>query len=156
MLCKQKVQIIFGLLLCACITVAGAQSPAGFVKKVYADHLNEDLLGIDTIKLHAAPQLRRLIEERDRIADAHEGEMCEWVYDAYPLIPGNDYDTRLNQMTFTPLANGRIKAKGRNFGQTFEIDFAVACSGDTCKIVNLYTPDDYRAKMAQIIRAGTC
>lgn len=156
MLLKQKVQRVLLMVLCACSTLAVAQTPAGFVKKVYADQLNDDLLGVDIIKLHAAPDLRRLIEQRDRIAEAHEGEMCEWVYDAYPLIPGNDYDTRLNQMTFTPLKNGRIKAKGLNFGERFEIDFAVACSGDTCKIVNLYTPENYRNKMAQIIRAGTC
>ena len=149
---------LFALLLSGtCLsTSAFAQTPTQFIKKVYADHLNEDLISVDAIRLHAAKELRGLILQRDAIAERHLGDMCEWVEYAFPLIPGNDYDTRLNQMKFTQLSNGRVRAQGSNFGERFSLDFEVSCKSNDCKIENIYTPQNYKNQMRQIVRAGTC
>ena len=45
------------------------QGKINFVKKVYEDQLNEDLMGIDVLKLHGSKELRLLIQKRDAIAD---------------------------------------------------------------------------------------
>ena len=139
MLFKSALTFMVSALLCS--GIAHAQTPVEFAKKVYSDALNDDLMAVDIVKLHGSPDLRRLIDRRDRIAQAHQGEMCEWVYN--PLIPGNDVDTRLKQMKFTQLSNGRVRAQGKNLGYPFKVDLAVQCSGDTCKIADLYNPDSY-------------
>lgn len=149
-----KKSLLAAVLMLSFSAVVCAQTPTQFVKKVYADALNDDLMSVDIVKLHGNSELRRLIAKRDAIADRHEGEMCEWVENE--LIPGNDYDTRLQQMTFKTLSNNRVRAQGKNFGKPFHVDFAVACDTDACKIVDLYNPNSFKAKLGSIIKANRC
>lgn len=130
------------------------QEKINFVKKVYEDHLNEDLMGIDVLKLHASKELRLLIQKRDAIADRHEGYMCEWVRQV--LIPGNDYDVRANKIKYSVLPNGRVRAQAKNFGESFHVDFDVKCDAQGCKITDVYDPGSYRKELISIVKNGTC
>lgn len=125
-----------------------------FVQKIYADALNEDLMGIDIIKLHASPVLRQLIIKRDQIAQRHIGEMCEWVRSV--LIPGNDYDVKANKIKYTALIDNRIRVQGTNFGEKFQLDIEVKCEKNVCKIMDIYDPKSYKTELSTIVKKGTC
>lgn len=125
-----------------------------FIKKVYADAINEDLMAVDIIKLHASREIRQLIEKRDLIAENNEGEMCDWVRNV--LIPGQDYDVKANQIKYTTRDNGRIRVEAKNFGEKFTIDFSVQCDADRCKITDIYDPESYKNELKSIVQQGTC
>ncbi|TCM62819.1 hypothetical protein EC844_12365 [Acinetobacter calcoaceticus] len=135
-------------------TAAQSTEKINFLKKVYADALNEDLMGVDVVKLHGSKELRALIGKRDAIADAHQGDMCEWVENT--LIPGQDYDVKAHQIQYTALSNGRIQVRAKNFGQPFKIDFDVKCNAGTCKIADLFNPQSFKQSVTNIVRKGTC
>jgi hypothetical protein len=130
------------------------QEKITFVKKVYKDQLNEDLMEIDILKLHASKELRLLIQKRDAIADRHEGDMCEWVRQV--LLPGNDSDVKANQIKYSVLANGRVRAQAKNFGKSFHVDFDVKCDAQGCKIADVYDPGSYKKELLSIVKKGTC
>ena len=130
------------------------QEKINFVKKVYEDHLNEDLMGIDILKLHASPELRKLIQKRDAIAERHEGDMCGWVRPV--LIPGSDYDVRASQIKYSALPNGRVRAQAKNFGKSFHVDFELQCDAQGCKIADVYDSHSYKKELMSIVRNGTC
>ncbi|MGP3308022.1 hypothetical protein ACTRPR_16375, partial [Acinetobacter baumannii] len=69
-----------------------------FVKKVYMMAVSDKYMGVDILKQNSSSELKQLLSRRDTIALRHNGEMCEWVRNV--LIPGNDYDVRVNQMKF--------------------------------------------------------
>lgn len=149
------------LLSAFCILSAGTgyansyqQEKINFVKKVYEHQLNEDLMGIDVLKLHASKELRLLIQKRDAIADRHEGDMCEWVRQV--LIPGNDNDVRANKIKYSALQNGRVRAQAKNFGKSFHVDFDVKCDAQGCKIADVYDPGSYKKELLSIVKKGTC
>ncbi len=153
-----KLKIVLSAL---CILSSGAgyanapqQAKINAVKKIYADHLNEDLMGIDIVKLHASPELRQLIQKRDAIADRHEGDMCGWVRQV--LIPGSDYDVRASQIKYSALPNGRVRAQAKNFGESFHVDFELQCDAQGCKIADVYDPSSYKKELMSIVRNGTC
>lgn len=125
-----------------------------FMKKVYADRLNEDLMGVDIIKLHGSADLRQWIKKTDAIADANLGEMCEWVYE--PMIPGNDSDVKMNQLKFSTLTNGLVRVQGKNFGRPFHIDYEVQCTTQGCKINDLFDPKSYKAFLKDVAKKGRC
>ena len=130
------------------------QEKINFVKKVYENQLNEDLMDIDVLKLHASKELRLLIQKRDAIADRNEGNMCEWVRQV--LIPGNDNDVRANKIKYSALPNGRVRAQAKNFGKSFQVDFDVKCDTQGCKITDVYDPGSYRKELISIVKNGTC
>lgn len=132
-----------------------AETPTQFIKKVYADALDDDMMGEDIVKIHAAPELRRLISRLDQVHSEEEWEMCDWSYD-HQLVPGNDFDTKLSQMNFSTLANGRVRAQGRNFGKTFHVDFEVKCTDGSCKINDMFSPTGYKQALNKIIKYRNC
>ena len=109
---------------------------------------------IDILKLHASKELRLLIQKRDAIADRHEGDMCEWVRQV--LLPGNDSDVKANQIKYSVLANGRVRAQAKNFGKSFHVDFDVKCDAQGCKIADVYDPGSYKKELLSIVKKGTC
>ncbi|ENV48772.1 hypothetical protein [Acinetobacter brisouii] len=130
------------------------QEKINFVKKVYEDQLNEDLMGVDVLKLHASKELRLLIQKRDAIADLHEGEMCGWVRQV--LIPGNDHDVRANKIKYSVLSNGLVRAQAKNFGESFHVDLDIKCDAQGCKITDIYDPGSYKKELISIVKNGTC
>ena len=149
------------ILSALCILASGTvyanpsqQGKINFVKKVYEDQLNEDLMGIDVLKLHGSKELRLLIQKRDAIADRHEGDMCEWVRQV--LIPGNDNDVRANKIKYSILPSGRVRAQAKNFGESFHVDFDVKCDNQGCKIADVYEPGSYKKELISIVKNGTC
>lgn len=153
---KPSVVIVAATLFCSGLSYAEQQSSTAihFMKKVYADRLNEDLMGVDIVKLHGSADLRQWIKKTDAIADAHLGDMCEWVYD--PMIPGQDTDVRLNQLKYTTLSNGRIRVQGKNFGRPFQVDYEVKCDPQGCKINDVYNPSSYKQYLKDVAKKGQC
>lgn len=132
-----------------------AETPTQFIKKVYADALDDDMLGEDIVKIHATSDLRRLITRLDQVHSEEEWEICEWSYD-HQLIPGNDFNTKLNQMRFSTLADGRVRAQGKNFGRSFHVDFDVKCTDGSCKINDMFSPTSYKQALNKIIKYKVC
>ena len=153
-----KLRIILSAL---CILSSGTgyanssqQEKINFVKKVYENQLNEDLMDIDVLKLHASKELRLLIQKRDAIADRNEGNMCEWVRQV--LIPGNDNDVRANKIKYSALPNGRVRAQAKNFGKSFQVDFDVKCDTQGCIITDVYDPRSYKKELMTIVKNAAC
>ncbi|AXJ90718.1 MULTISPECIES: hypothetical protein [Acinetobacter] len=125
-----------------------------FVKKVYMMAVSDKYMGVDILKQNSSSELKQLLSRRDTIALRHKGEMCEWVRNV--LIPGNDYDVRVNQMKFSALSNGLIRAQGKNFGESFQVDFKVQCDGKNCQIDDIYIPDSYKKEVMAIVKNNQC
>lgn len=125
-----------------------------FLKKVYADEVNMDLMGVDIVKLHGSKELRQLIEKRDAIADRNEGDMCDWVRTI--LIPGNDFDVKTKDIKYSELNNGRIRVQAYNFGEKFTVDFDVTCTENECKISDIFDPKSYKNELKDIIKQNVC
>ena len=149
--------ILLGCLVSVCsISYADTTlNKVKFIKKVYADQLNDDLISIDIVKLHAGKELRRLIDQRDAIADEHLGDMCSWVGEGN-VIPGNDFDVKLHQMKFSVLNNGRVRAQGKNFGENFHVDFEVQCQGESCTIADVYDPNSLKKTLTKVVQQRLC
>lgn len=126
-----------------------------FVKKVYTDVLNDDLKGIDIIKLHASPQLKQLIIQTQEISNQTE-EPCDWVRDYDILIQGQDFDIKLDEMNFHILDNGLVRADFYNFGKKHQVDFDIQCDGQECKIADVYEPNSYKQELQKIVQKGVC
>ena len=126
-----------------------------FVKKVYTDVLNDDLRGIDIIKLHASPQLKQLIIQTQEISNQTE-EPCDWVRDYDILIQGQDFDIKLDEMNFHILDNGLVRADFYNFGKKHQVDFDIQCDGQECKIADVYEPNSYKQELQKIVQKGVC
>ncbi len=124
------------------------------IKKIYAIKINEELSNTDLIKQNAADELKQLISRRDGLELNYPGEMCDWVRNL--LIPGNDFNVKLNQMKFTVLNNGLVRAQGVNFGENFHVDYQVQCTGQSCKIEDIYDPNSYKKELYMIIRKNKC
>jgi len=103
-----------------------------FIKNIYSMAVSDKFMGVDIVKHYGSVELKQLIIKRDAIADRNQGEMCDWVRNV--LIPGQDYDVRVNQMKFSRLDNGLIRAQGKNFGKNFQVDFKVQCDAQKCNI----------------------
>ncbi|MDB9693866.1 hypothetical protein QWI49_14160 [Acinetobacter nosocomialis] len=125
-----------------------------FVKKVYMMAVSDKYMGVDILKQNSSSELKQLLSRRDTIALRHKGEMCEWVRNV--LIPGNDYDVHVNQMKFSVLNNGLVRAQGKNFGENFQVDFKVQCDGKNCQIDDIYTPDSYKKEVIAIVKNKQC
>lgn len=125
-----------------------------FVKKVYMMAVSDKYMGVDILKQNSSSELKQLLSRRDTIALRHKGEMCEWVRNV--LIPGNDYDVRVNQMKFSILNNGLVRAQGKNFGESFQVDFKVQCEGKNCQIDDIYIPDSYKKEVIAIVKNNQC
>ena len=126
-----------------------------FVKKVYTDVLNDDLRGVDIIKLHASPQLKQLIIQTQEISNQTE-EPCDWVRDYDILIQGQDFDIKLDEMNFHILDNGLVRADFYNFGKKHQVDFDIQCDGQECKIADVYEPNSYKQELQKIVQKGVC
>ena len=140
----------------SCFGYANQQSSAqiDFIKKRYVDRINKQLSGMDVIKKHSSTDLRQWISKTDAIADANVGDMCDWVYD--PMIPGQDSDTRLNQLKYTTLSNGRVRVQGQNFGEKFQIDYEIQCDSKGCKINDLFDPKSYKQLLKSAAQKKLC
>ncbi|MGB9040401.1 MAG: hypothetical protein WCC23_18090 [Acinetobacter calcoaceticus] len=125
-----------------------------FVKKVYMMAVSDRYMGVDILKQNSSSELKQLLSRRDTIALRNKGEMCEWVRNL--LIPGNDYDVRVNQMKFSVLSNGLVRAQGKNFGENFQVDLKVQCDGKNCQIDDIYIPDSYKKEVMAIIKNNQC
>lgn len=125
-----------------------------FMKTTYTHLLNNQLSGIDVLKKFSTTDLNQWIKKTDAIADAHLGEMCDWVYD--PMLPGQDHDIRLSQLKYTILHNGRVRVQGINFGEKFQIDYELKCDHQRCKINDLWDPQSYKQKLKHIAKQGAC
>lgn len=125
-----------------------------FIKKIYAMQISEQYLNVDLVKQNAANELKQLISRRDGLELNYPGEMCDWVRNI--LIPGNDFDVKLNKMKFTILNNGLVRAQGNNFGKPFHIDYQVQCTDKSCKIEDIYDPNSYKKELISIIRKNKC
>lgn len=129
------------------------------IKNMYADILDDDLIGEDVETIRYTPQLRSLIGQLEEIGEKRQWEMCEWSYD-HKTVPGNDFDTRLNQMKFSTLPNGRVRAQGVNFGERFYRDFEIICTANNCKINDIFdptvTPNSYQQAIRKIIKNKNC
>jgi len=68
----------------------------------------------------------------------------------------NDYDVHVNQMKFSVLNNGLVRAKGKNFGENSQVDFKVQCDGKNCQIDDIYTPDSYKKEVIAIVKNNQC
>ncbi|RZG43304.1 hypothetical protein [Acinetobacter wuhouensis] len=153
--------LLSSLLFCGSFTSnvfaeAAPQNQAGinFIKKIYAMKISENYLNVDLVKQNSGNELKQLISRRDALELRYPGEMCNWVRNL--LIPGNDFDVKLNQMKFTVLGNGLIRAQGVNFGEKFHIDYQVQCYGQSCKIEDIYDPKSYKTELISIIRKNKC
>lgn len=124
------------------------------IKKIYAMKISEKYLNVDIVKKNSGNDLKQLISRRDALELKYPEEMCEWVRNL--LIPGNDFDVKLNQMNFTALNNGLIRAQGINFGEKFHVDYQVQCHGQSCTIEDIYDPNSYKAELVSIIRKNKC
>lgn len=125
-----------------------------FIKKIYSMKISEQYLNIDIVKQNSANELKQLISRRDALELKYPGEMCEWVRNL--LIPGNDFDVKLNKMKFTLLNNGLVRAQGVNFGEKFHIDYQVQCHGQSCKIEDIYDPYSYKKELISVITKNKC
>ena len=125
-----------------------------FIKKMYAMKISEQYLNIDIVKQNSANELKQLISRRDALELKYSGEMCDWVRNL--LIPGNDFDVKLNKMKFTLLDNGLVRAQGVNFGEKFHIDYQVQCHGQACKIEDIYDPYSYKKELISIVTKNKC
>ncbi|WP_374974259.1 DUF805 domain-containing protein [Acinetobacter venetianus] len=128
-----------------------------FIKQVYSDELNEDTWNnhIDVLEKYASYELRKIISKRNDVSSRYPGEQCDWVYMGQ-LIPGNDRDTRLEDMQFTMLDNGLVRAEFYNFGKKHQVDFDIQCDGQECKIADVYEPNSYKQELQQIVQKGVC
>lgn len=135
---------------------ANQQSSAqiNLIKKLYTDRINKQQSGMEVIKKHSSTDLRQWIIKTDAIADANAGDMCDWVYD--PMIPGQDFDTRLNQLKYTTLSNGRVRVQGQNFGEKFQIDYELQCDNKGCKINDLFDPKSYKQLLKSAAQKKLC
>ena len=129
------------------------EAKLAFVKEVYSNELNEDLMRVDVIKLHAASELKQLILKRDDIS-MQAGEMCDWVRSV--LIYGQDHDTRLEDMQFNMLDNGLVRAEYYNFGDKHHLDFDIQCDVQECKIADIYGPNSYKQELQEIVKNNFC
>lgn len=108
----------------------------------------------DTLKLNATPELKKILNTRDAIHSQFGGEYCDWVRNIY--IPGQDYNTKLNQMKFSVLNNGLVRAQGVNFGKKFHRDFKVSCDTKSCKIDDVFDPNSYKEEMKELAKKPSC
>lgn len=136
-------------------SVHAVETPMQFVKRIYANFIY-DLSSPSQF----LPEIEQLQEKLDRISQQEHWEMCSWS-ENHTLIPGNDFDTELKHMTFTTLANGKIRAQGRNFGHSFHMDFDVKCTAqEGCKIYDMISsnspPRSYKQTLKQIIKDRNC
>ena len=123
------------------------------VKKIYVAELSSSPQS-DLLKKNATPELRKLLDARDRIHSKFGGEYCDWVRSLYD--PGNDFDTKVGQMKFTTLNSGLIRASGTNFGEKFHRDFKVQCDAQSCKIDDIYDPNSYKLELQQLVKKPYC
>lgn len=159
MLTKFLIPIVFatGLMMS---TITSAESRAvQLIKSMYADILDDDLIGEDVETIRYTPQLRNLLNQLEEVGNQQQWEMCEWAYD-HKTVPGNDFDTTLNQMKFSTLPNGRVRAQGVNFGERFYRDFEVVCTANNCKINDIFdptaNPNSYQQSIRKIIKNKNC
>ena len=155
---------MLSVLLASGLAMNSAQSATDtraiqLIKNMYADILDEDLIGEDVETIRYTPQLRQLLNQVNDIGELKEWEMCEWSYD-HKTVPGNDFDTRLSQMKFNTLPNGRVRAQGVNFGEYFYRDFEVHCTANNCKINDIFdptsNPNSYQQSLRKIIKNKNC
>lgn len=159
MLTKFILPIVFttGLMLSA--TASAETRAVQLIKNMYADILDDDLIGEDVETIRYTPQLRSLLDQLEEVGNQQQWEMCEWSYD-HKTVPGNDFDTTLSQMKFSTLPNGRVRAQGVNFGEYFYRDFEVQCTTNNCKINDIFdptsNPNSYQQSIRKIIKNKNC
>ncbi|WP_227554757.1 MULTISPECIES: hypothetical protein [Acinetobacter] len=123
------------------------------IKKIYATELSLNPPN-NMLEKNATPELKSLLNSRDRIHSRFGGEYCDWARSLY--VPGNDFDTKVGQMKFTTLNNGLIRASGTSFGEKFHRDFKVQCDTSSCKIDDIYDPNSYKKEMQQLVKKPYC
>ena len=132
-----------------------AQDKINIVKKVYVGLLKDDLGEEEVIRRYGDQGFRQILRKLEAISDQNEGDQCEWQT-AGVLIPGQDHDVRANQIKYSILQNGRVRAQAQNFGEYFKVDFDVICTALNCSITDIFTPQSYKTELASYASQGTC
>ncbi|WP_151957555.1 DUF805 domain-containing protein [Acinetobacter guillouiae] len=123
-----------------------------FVKQIYSDELKSEF---DVVKQYASLELKHLISQRDHISDKNAGDMCDWVRNI--LSPGNGgLDIHLDEIKFSVLKSGLIRASFYNFNEKHQIDFDIQCEESVCTISDIYDSNSYKKELQQIVKKGEC
>lgn len=152
--------VILGCTLLLCGTAGhsetnNAQEKINTVKKAYAEFIKGEMGDEGVLRRYGSNDFRQILRQLEAISDRNEGEQCEWQ-GGNVIVPGQDYDVKLNQIRYSVLQNGRIRAQAKNFGKNFTVDFDVQCTSLNCSIADVYTPQSYKKELASYARKGKC
>lgn len=132
-----------------------AQKKIKVVKQVYVDFLQGGMGDEGVLRQHGTQDFVQILKKLDAISNRNAGEQCEWQ-GSNVIVPGQDYDLRLNQIGYSVLQNGRIRVQAKNFGEKFTVDFDVQCTTVNCKISDVYLPYSYKKQLATYAQKGKC
>ncbi len=131
-----------------------SQEKINTVKKVYAEFIHGG--GDEQVLRHyGSKEFRQILRQLEAISDRYEGEQCAWQ-GGNVIIPGQDHDLKPNQIRYSILQNGRIRAEANNFGEKFAVDYDVQCTALNCSIADVFTPQSYKKELATYARKGKC
>ncbi len=125
------------------------------VKSVYAAIMKNEYGDEGVMRDYGTNDMRQVLRQLEAIADRNDGDQCNWQGGNY-IIPGQDWDLKLNQIRYSVLQNGRIRAQAKNFGKPFTVDFDVQCKDSICRVSDVFTPASLKNEWKKYARKGVC